>query len=420
MRSAVLTEGLSRRFRRQVAVDHVDVDIPPGEIFGLVGPNGAGKTTLIRILCAILRPSAGSAHVLGLDVATDAERIRPRIGYMSQTFSLYQQLTVAENLRFYSDLYGHVPASRQGDVCRLVGRGRGGTDAQDRSAPDRGAPAGRARCRGAAPAAAALPRRADERCRPCRATGLLVRSSAAWRSAGTTVVVTTHVMTEAERCDRVGLMVEGRVLAVRPPRRASRGDRHDRRCRRRRAVAARLRRTRGPLAGDDAAGHQRPRAHACRRRSGVRTRRRAVRHPNRPHRSHGAELRGRLHLVHPPRPRHRAVEARNGHLRGRSPPALRNRPKTPCPPAASRHRGGSLRSRVPSSSARRRGHRRASSTWRRRVLRWSRGAPIAGRHQVPDRGLHQALSSRSRTTPATTCFPRSTNRRSSSSGAARP
>jgi len=216
VRSAVLTEGLSRRFRRQVAVDHVDVDIPPGEIFGLVGPNGAGKTTLIRILCAILRPSAGSAHVLGLDVATDAERIRPRIGYMSQTFSLYQQLTVAENLRFYSDLYGHVPASRQGDVCRLVGLGE-----EELTRKIAALPTG-VRQR-AALAAAVLHRPQllflDEPTSGVDPVGRrdfwsLIRDLAA---AGTTVVVTTHVMTEAERCDRVALMVEGRVLACGPP-----------------------------------------------------------------------------------------------------------------------------------------------------------------------------------------------------------
>ena len=112
MNSAVLTAGLTRRFGRRTAVDHLDLDIAGGEVFGLVGPNGAGKTTLIRILCAILRPSAGSARVLGLDVAADAARVRPLIGYMSQAFSLYQALTVAENLRFYGTLYGGVPARR--------------------------------------------------------------------------------------------------------------------------------------------------------------------------------------------------------------------------------------------------------------------------------------------------------------------
>ena len=104
MSPAVITAGLTRRFGRRIAVDHLDLDIAAGEVFGLVGPNGAGKTTLIRILCAILRPSAGSARVLDLDVAADAARLRPLIGYMSQAFSLYQALTVTENLRFYGTL----------------------------------------------------------------------------------------------------------------------------------------------------------------------------------------------------------------------------------------------------------------------------------------------------------------------------
>jgi len=216
MSSAVVTAGLTRRFGRRTAVDHLDLDIAGGEVFGLVGPNGAGKTTLIRILCAILRPSAGSARVLGLDVAAHAARLRPLIGYMSQAFSLYQALTVTENLRFYGTLYGGVPARREQDVCRLVG-----LTADELARKVAELPTG-VRQR-AALAAAVLhgPQLIflDEPTSGVDPAGrrdfwALIRELSA---DGTTVIVTTHVMAEAERCDRVALMAEGRVLACGPP-----------------------------------------------------------------------------------------------------------------------------------------------------------------------------------------------------------
>jgi ABC-2 type transport system ATP-binding protein len=216
VRSAVLTEGLSRRFGRRVAVDRVDLDIAQGEIFGLVGPNGAGKTTLIRILSAILRPSAGFAHVLGLDVATDAERVRPQIGYMSQACSLYQQLTVAENLRFYSDLYGGVPESRHDDVCRFVG-----LDRAELSTLVATLPTGVRQRAALAAAVLHQPRLLflDEPTSGVDPVGRrdfwnLIRDMG---DGGTTVILSTHAMAEAERCDRVALMVDGRVLACGRP-----------------------------------------------------------------------------------------------------------------------------------------------------------------------------------------------------------
>jgi ABC-2 type transport system ATP-binding protein len=97
---AIHTRDLYRAFKHAAAVDHVDLDVAAGEIFGLVGPNGAGKTTLIRILCGLVRPTAGEAWVLGRNVSLDPESVRRRIGYMSQAFSLYRELTIGENLRF--------------------------------------------------------------------------------------------------------------------------------------------------------------------------------------------------------------------------------------------------------------------------------------------------------------------------------
>jgi ABC-2 type transport system ATP-binding protein len=102
----IQTDKLTKRFGEFTAVDQVTFEVRRGEIVGYVGPNGSGKTTTIRMLCAVLLPSAGSARVLGLDVAREAEKLRPQIGYMSQKFALYEELTVLENLEFYAGVYG--------------------------------------------------------------------------------------------------------------------------------------------------------------------------------------------------------------------------------------------------------------------------------------------------------------------------
>jgi len=109
---AVVIQDLVKRFGDFVAVDHVNCAVSRGEIFGFLGPNGAGKSTTIRILCGLLRPTSGKAMVNGLDVDTEPEQIRQIIGYMSQKFSLYDDLTVEENIRFFAGVYG-VPESRR-------------------------------------------------------------------------------------------------------------------------------------------------------------------------------------------------------------------------------------------------------------------------------------------------------------------
>lgn len=106
MQPALRVEDLSKTFGRFTAVDHISFAVDRGQIFGFLGPNGSGKTTTIRMLLGLLKPSAGVAEVLGLDIARQPERVRPRLGYMSQRFSLYNELTVLENLRFFGRAYG--------------------------------------------------------------------------------------------------------------------------------------------------------------------------------------------------------------------------------------------------------------------------------------------------------------------------
>ena len=162
-RPAVVVENLEKRFGGFVAVNRVSFQVGRGEIFGFLGPNGAGKSTTIRMLCGILAPTAGGGTVAGFDIRTQSEQIKANIGYMSQKFSLYQDLTVEENIDFYSGIY-RIPAARRRQrkqwVIDMAGPGRA-------SPPPDGGPLRRLEAaagpglRDPAPAADRLPRRAD-------------------------------------------------------------------------------------------------------------------------------------------------------------------------------------------------------------------------------------------------------------------
>ena len=117
----ILAHNLTKRFDNFTAVDHISFSIHAGEVVGYLGPNGSGKTTTIRMLLGLLQPSEGDASVLGYDIVQQPEQIRERVGYMSQKFALYHDLTVGENLAFYAGLYGLGEKSRLGEVFESVG-----------------------------------------------------------------------------------------------------------------------------------------------------------------------------------------------------------------------------------------------------------------------------------------------------------
>ena len=215
---AVETENLTRRFGEFVAVDNVTLKVAPGEVFGFLGPNGSGKTTTIRMLCGLLAPSQGAGRVLGFDIGRESEAIKARIGYMSQKFSLYADLTVRENLAFYADVYGIARAERDTRLASLIDMA--GLHRRERELTANLSGGWKQRL-ALACAIVHQPRMlfldeptggVDPEAR--RAFWALIYELA---QQGVTVFVTTHYMDEAEHCNRIGLMYGGRLVALDTP-----------------------------------------------------------------------------------------------------------------------------------------------------------------------------------------------------------
>ncbi|MFH1070741.1 MAG: ABC transporter ATP-binding protein [Candidatus Glassbacteria bacterium] len=215
---AVVAEKLTRTFGGFRAVDGIDFAVERGEIFGFLGANGAGKTTTIRILCGLLRPSGGRCEVDGIDVGAEPEKVKRRIGYMSQKFSLYEDLTVAENFRFFGGVYG----MKNGDIVQRQMElfGRLGLEEVGDKMPGE-LPLGWKQKVALASAVLHRPRIVflDE---PTSGVDPISRRTF-WKlihslaSQGTTVFVTTHYLDEAEYCNRISIMEAGRIAAVGSP-----------------------------------------------------------------------------------------------------------------------------------------------------------------------------------------------------------
>lgn len=215
---AIDARDLTRAFGSFTAVDHITFDVREGEVFGFLGANGAGKTTAIRMLVGLLAPSDGHATVAGFDVHTQRDSIKSNIGYMSQRFSLYADLTVRENIQLYGGIYGlsdDAIASRTDVLLEALGLSDRGKELVGRL------PLGWKQKLAFSVALLHEPRIVflDE---PTSGVDPITRRQFwemiyAAAARGTTVFVTTHYMDEAEYCDRVSIMVDGRIAALGEP-----------------------------------------------------------------------------------------------------------------------------------------------------------------------------------------------------------
>jgi drug efflux transport system ATP-binding protein len=216
--AAIEAHELTRRFGSFTAVDHLTFDIRPGEVFGFLGANGAGKTTAIRMLTGLLAPTSGRAIVAGHDVLRETERVKRDIGYMSQRFSLYEDLTVRENIQLYGGIYDLSDREIRERTARMLAR-LGLEQAAGQFV--RAIPLGWRQKLAFSVALLHEPRVVflDE---PTSGVDPITRRQF-WEliyeaaARGTTILVTTHYMDEAEYCDRISIMVGGRIVALGTP-----------------------------------------------------------------------------------------------------------------------------------------------------------------------------------------------------------
>ena len=215
---AIRTEGLTRRFGDLVAIDHIDLTIPKARIFGFLGPNGCGKSTTIRMLCGLLLPTEGRAEVLGVPVPEQAERLRSQIGYMTQKFSLYTDLSVLENLEFLGRIHQLATPDRRRRIDELLDE----FHLDDRADQIAGTLSGGQWQRLALAAATLHQPKLIFLDEPTSAVDPQSRRDF-WETLfdmvdrGTTVLVSTHFMDEAERCHEIAILDEGRLVAQGTP-----------------------------------------------------------------------------------------------------------------------------------------------------------------------------------------------------------
>ncbi len=214
----ITVKNMVKKFGHFVANDNLNFEVYKGEIFGFLGANGAGKTTAIRILCGLSTPTSGEMKVAGFDVFRQTEKIKQNIGYMSQKFSLYEDLTIYQNIRFYGGVYGMKVAERKARTTEMLDR-LGLTDYENRKIGD--LPLGWKQKLAFSIAILHQPKIVflDE---PTGGVDPITRRQF-WNliyeavEKGITVFVTTHYMDEAEYCDRVSIMADGRIVALDTP-----------------------------------------------------------------------------------------------------------------------------------------------------------------------------------------------------------
>lgn len=218
MEDVIATHDLTKAFGSFVAVDKLNIRIKRGEVYGFLGPNGAGKSTAIRMLCGILAPSSGKAEILGFDLSAQAEEIKKNIGYMSQKFSLYDDLTVEENLKFYAGIYNIPAQHKKARIAEMIAMARL-TGREKELAANLSSGWKQRLALGCAIISKPSILFLDEPTSGVSPTGRRMFFGIIEDLArmGTTIMVTTHFMDEAERCHRVAFISSGILLAVDTP-----------------------------------------------------------------------------------------------------------------------------------------------------------------------------------------------------------